>query len=57
MVGEYDMTCGKFEQEWFRTHTPNGRMEILDNCAHLTWFEYPEKYTDLVISFVLGLGL
>jgi len=51
------MTCGKFEQEWFRTHTPNGRMEILDNCAHLTWFEYPEKYTDLVISFVLGLGL
>lgn len=55
MVGEYDMTCGKYEQDWFDTHALNGRKEILNNSAHLSWFEHPEKYTDLVTSFVLGL--
>lgn len=57
IVGEYDMTCGKFEQEWFNTHASNGRIEILENSAHLSWFEFPEKYTDLITSFVLDLNL
>jgi len=57
IVGEYDMTCGKHEQEWFDTHAINGRKVILNNSAHLSWFEYPEKYTDLVTSFVLALKL
>jgi len=57
IVGEYDMTCGKFEQEWFDTHTSNGRTEILYNSAHLSWFEYPEKYTNLITRFVLSLKL
>lgn len=55
VVGEYDMTCGKYEQEWFDTHAINGRKEILDNSAHLSWFECPKKYTDLIKSFVWSL--
>ena len=55
LVGEYDMTCGKYEQEWFDAHARNGRREILKNSAHLSWFEYPEKYTELIMGFVLGV--
>lgn len=54
IVGEYDMTCGKFEQEWFDTHAPNGRIKILADSAHLSWFEQPEKYTDLITDFILS---
>lgn len=54
MVGEYDMTCGKVEIEWFREHAPNGTTEILSNSAHLSWFEDPERYTNLVKRFVLS---
>jgi proline iminopeptidase len=36
LVGEYDMTCGKFEQEWFDKHAPNGKTEILADSAHLS---------------------
>ncbi len=54
IVGEYDMTCGKFEQEWFDTHAPNGKIEILADSAHLSWFEQPEKYTDLITDFILS---
>lgn len=57
IVGEYDMTCGKYEQEWFDAHAINGKKEILNNSAHLSWFEYPEKYTDLIVNFVLSLKL
>lgn len=56
IVGEYDMTCGKFEQEWFDKYAPNGRIEILADSAHLSWFEQPEKYTDLITHFVLYSG-
>lgn len=56
IVGEYDMTCGEFEQEWFDKHAPNGRTEILANSGHLSWFEQPEKYTDLITHFVLYSG-
>lgn len=52
MVGEYDMTCGKYEQEWFSNHAPNGKIEILANSAHLSWFEHPQKYTELITEFV-----
>ena len=55
IVGEYDMTCGKFEQKWFDKHAPNGKTEMLANSAHLSWFEQPEKYTDLITRFVLSL--
>ena len=51
------MTCGKHEQEWFDTHAINGRKEILNNSAHLSWFECPEKYTNLITRFVLDLKL
>ena len=54
--GEYDMTCGKFEQEWFDVHAPNGKTEILAHSAHLSWFEQPEKYTDMITQFVLSVG-
>lgn len=52
MVGEYDMTCGKYEQAYFREHSSNGKFEMLKDCAHLTWFEQPEKYTRLITDFI-----
>lgn len=55
IVGEYDMTCGKFEQKWFDKYAPNGKTEMLADSAHLSWFEQPEKYTDLITRFVLSL--
>ncbi len=55
IVGEYDMTCGRYEQEWFREHATNGRMTILSQSAHLSWVEQPEEYTRLVTEFVLGV--
>ena len=50
IVGEYDMTCGKFEQNWFANNAPNGSAVIIPYCAHLTWFEQPEKYTNIIIK-------
>lgn len=57
MVGEYDMTCGKFEQEWFADHVPDGKLHILSNSAHLSWFEHPEEYTELICDFVSGVSV
>lgn len=48
MLGEYDMTCGRTEQEFFAKNAPIGWTEIIPDCAHLTWFEYPDKYTELI---------
>lgn len=56
IVGEYDMTCGKFEQEWFARHAPKGKIQILADSAHLSWFEQPEKYTELITNYVLSLS-
>ncbi len=55
IVGEYDMTCGKFEQEWFEKHAPNGITEVITDSAHMSWFEVPQKYTNLITDFVLSL--
>ena len=43
IIGEYDMTCGEYERKYF------------SDCAHLSWFEEPEKYTDSIIRFALSL--
>ena len=51
IVGEYDMTCGKFEQKCFADSAPNGRTVIIPGSAHLTWFEQPEKYTEIIKAF------
>ena len=50
MVGEYDMTCGKSEQQFFADNATDGRTVVLPDCAHLTWFEQPEKYTEIIIE-------
>ena len=55
IVGEYDMTCGEYEQQYFSQNVPNGKMEILVGSAHLSWFEQPEKYTELIKQFVLSV--
>ena len=52
IVGEYDMTCGKYEQNYFDAHAGSGRTEILKNSAHLSWVEQPEIYTALIADFV-----
>ena len=57
IVGEYDMTCGKFEQEWFDRYAPNKQRKILTDSAHLSWFEYPEEYTELITQFVKSICL
>ena len=56
IVGEYDITCGKFEQEWFEKYAPNGITNILANSAHLSWFEHPEEYTNFIKCFVLSFN-
>ena len=55
IVGEYDMTCGKPEQEWFCEHLRNGKMVTFANSAHLSWFEHPKLYTDTIVGFVEGI--
>ena len=50
IVGEYDMTCGRYEQKWFADNEPDGNSEILLDFAHLTWFEQSEKYTDIIVK-------
>lgn len=55
MVGQYDITCGRPEQEYFIKNAPVGRFEELEGCAHLTWFEKPEEYTALITDFAKGL--
>ena len=52
IVGEYDMTCGDYEREYFSKHSKNSRTEVLAGCAHLSWFEQPERYTELICGFV-----
>ncbi len=53
IVGEYDMTCGDYEREYFSKRAKNGVTEVLANCAHLSWFEQPVRYTELICDFVL----
>ena len=54
MVGEYDMTCGKYEQKYFSERAKNGKTVIIPNSAHLTWFEQPEKYTEIITETFSG---
>lgn len=56
LVGEYDMTCGKYEQEYFTAHAPKGSLHILADSAHLSWFEHPEEYTELIKDFVYSVS-
>lgn len=55
IVGEYDITCGKDQQEWFCKNSENGRFIMLEKSAHLSWVEYPQKYTQLIAEFVDSL--
>ena len=57
IVGEYDMTCGKYEQDFFRRHAQNGNINILKNSAHLSWFEQPERYSELITDFISQIKL
>lgn len=52
IVGEYDMTCGKDQQEWFRKNSKNGRFIMLEKSAHLSWVEHPQKYTSIITEFI-----
>ncbi|SFD17270.1 alpha/beta fold hydrolase [Ruminococcus albus] len=55
IVGEYDMTCGEYERKHFIKKAQNGILETFNGCAHLSWFEESEKYTDSIIRFALNL--
>ena len=52
IVGEYDMTCGHYEIEWFKSHAQKGCVHILKNSQHLSWFDQPEKYTERIFDFL-----
>ncbi len=52
MVGEYDMTCGKEQQDWFCEHSENGLFFILKNSAHMSWMQVPKKYSSLIVEFM-----
>ena len=55
IVGEYDMTCGKYERKYFSEHAQNGTLETFTGCAHLSWFEDPVNYTETLSRSVLSL--
>ncbi len=54
MVGEYDITCGKDQIEWFCKHSKNGKFVLLENSAHLSWMQVPDKYLSTIIEFMEG---
>ena len=56
IVGEYDMTCGKDEIEWFKNHAKTGQVRIVTNSAHLTGFEHPDEYTKMIFDFIKKYG-
>jgi proline iminopeptidase len=56
IVGEYDMTCRKDQQEWFCEHSANGQFIMLEKSAHLSWIQSPQKYTDIIFKFMDGIN-
>ena len=52
MVGEYDITCGKDQQDYFRNFSPNGTFRKFQNCAHLLWIQEPQAYTKEIFDFL-----
>lgn len=52
IVGEYDMTCGRDQQEWFINHSSNGEFVCLKGSAHMSWMQNPEEYTALITDFL-----
>jgi len=52
MVGEYDITCGKDQQGYFREFAPNGTFIEFQNSAHLLWIQEQEAYTKAIIDFL-----
>ncbi len=52
MVGEYDITCGKDQQEYFRQFSPNGIIIKFQNCAHLLWIQQSQRYTKTILDFL-----
>ena len=51
IVGEYDMTCGENQQQFFCEHAPVGKRVILRDSAHLSWMQQPEQYTETIREF------
>ena len=54
MVGEYDITCGKDQIEWFCNRSKNGKYVLLENSAHLSWMQVPDKYLTTITDFMEG---
>ena len=52
MVGEYDITCGEEQQEYFIQNAPNRMFVEFENCAHLLWMQQPEVYIKTIVDFL-----
>ncbi|WP_456275139.1 proline iminopeptidase-family hydrolase [Bacillus sp. AK128] len=51
-------TCGRYDEatpastEYFSSLTPNGKVHIFEQSAHLPYIEEPEEYTKVIGSFL-----
>lgn len=52
IVGEYDMTCGPDQQEWFIRNSANSKFVCLKDSAHMSWMQKTKEYTDIISEFV-----
>lgn len=52
LVGKYDLTCGKDQQDYFCKYSHNGYIVEFQNSAHLSWIQEPQAYTKAIIDFL-----
>lgn len=52
LVGKYDLTCGKDQQDYFRKYSNNGVIIEFQNSAHLSWIQEPQAYTTAIMDFL-----
>lgn len=52
LVGKYDLTCGKEQQDYFCKHSSNGSFVEFQESSHLAWMQEPQAYTKTIIDFL-----
>lgn len=52
LIGKYDVTCGKDQQDYFCKFSKNGVIIEFQNSAHLAWIQESEAYTTAIINFL-----
>lgn len=52
LVGKYDLTCGKEQQDYFCKYSSNGSFVEFQESSHLAWMQEPQAYTKTIIDFL-----